>query len=476
MMNYSVEDLQKWDEKILAKVEEFGLDPFPQHFEICDHFQMLGYMSYSGMPSRYPHWSFGKAYEKQKTLYDYGVSGLPYEMVINSNPSLAYLMRDNSLLLQILTIAHVYAHNDFFKNNFTFRHSNNQYTIEKFKTHADRVRDYVEAPGIGQTKVDEILDAAHALSLQCRRNLEIRKLNREEQEDLAWERSQPRYDPYQAIHKREEWKPPDTSRVPLEPDEDLLLFIRDHNFNLSEWEKDLLTIIHQETQYFLPQIETKIMNEGWASFWHKRILDSLELPQELHIEFMVRHNQVLRPTPGQINPYHLGYRIYEDIESRWDDPTDEEKTESGRKNGEGREKIFQVRKIDRDSSFLRQYLTEELVRDMDLFRHEKQGNDRVVSEIADEDNWEKIKQTLIKQVGTTSIPVIKIFDSDHLGERTLYLKHDYDGRELDLEYAEKTIAYAQQLWGHPVMLETLLDDKEHHLVHDGQQFKTVKAG
>ena len=118
---YNIEDLERWNDKIIPLVERFGLDPFPQEFEVCDHEDMLSYMVYSGMPSHYPHWSYGKNFEKLKTLYEYGVSGLPYEMVINSNPSIAYLMRDNSLALQVLTIAHVYGHNDFFKNNFTFR-------------------------------------------------------------------------------------------------------------------------------------------------------------------------------------------------------------------------------------------------------------------------------------------------------------------------------------------------------------------
>src|SRR5262245_66174432 len=132
---------------------------------------MLGYMAYSGMPSHYPHWSYGKAYEKLKTLYDHGVSGLPYEMVINSSPALAYLMRDNTLCLHILTIAHVYGHNDFFKNNFTFRSTRAEFTISTFKSHAARVRTYIEDPSIGYEKVESILDAAHSLSLQCRRNL-----------------------------------------------------------------------------------------------------------------------------------------------------------------------------------------------------------------------------------------------------------------------------------------------------------------
>jgi stage V sporulation protein R len=133
MAAWSVQDLETWDATIREHVERIGLDCYPQEFELCDHTQMLGYMAYSGMPSHYPHWSYGKAYEKLKTLYDHGVSGLPYEMVINSNPALAYLMRDNSLLLQILTIAHVYGHNDFFKNNFTFRTTRAEFTTSTFK-------------------------------------------------------------------------------------------------------------------------------------------------------------------------------------------------------------------------------------------------------------------------------------------------------------------------------------------------------
>jgi len=160
MANYEIQELVEWDNRVREKAAEFGLTWFPQEFEICDHVGMLGYMAYSGMPSHYPHWSYGKSYEKLKTLYDYGVSGLPYEMVIASNPAIAYLMRDNSLLLQILTIAHVYGHNDFFKNNFTFKSNRAELTIERFKAHAMRVRRYMEDPSIGIEKVERILDGA----------------------------------------------------------------------------------------------------------------------------------------------------------------------------------------------------------------------------------------------------------------------------------------------------------------------------
>src|SRR5579875_2585904 len=214
MANYSLQDLVEWDARIRDKVVEFGLDCYPQEFELCDHNGMLGYMAYSGMPSHYPHWSYGKAYEKLKTLYDHGVSGLPYEMVINSNPAIAYLMRDNTLLLQILTMAHVYGHNDFGQNNFTFKSTRPELTVEIFKAHALRVRRYVEDPSIGVEKVERILDAAHALSWQRRRNLAIRKLSQKEQLDRALEQARPPEDPYKKIHARQPWTEPNLHRVP----------------------------------------------------------------------------------------------------------------------------------------------------------------------------------------------------------------------------------------------------------------------
>ena len=457
---YTVEDLQDWNARIIKRVEEFGLDPYPQEFEICDYEQMLSYMVYSGMPSHYPHWSYGKSFEKLKTLYDYALTGLPYEMVINSNPAIAYLMRDNTLALQVLTMAHVYGHNDFFKNNFTFRTTRAEYTIETFKTHADRVRRYVEDPSIGLEKIERILDAAHALSLQCRRNLTIRKQTEAEQRQAKLEESRPGVDPFQSVHRRKEWVSPDLDKLPLYPEEDILLFIRDHNPQLAEWERDLLTIVHEQAQYFIPQIETKIMNEGWASFWHKRILESLDLPQGIRLEFIVRHTQVLSPHPGNLNPYHIGFKIWEDIESRWSDSGKETEKDHAPKKKSAKDKLFEVREVERDSSFLRRYLTEELVRELNLFEYQSRGNEKVVSRVADEENWQSIKDTLIQNVGTGTIPVIKVEDSDYNNNRGLLLKHSHDGRDLQLEYAEKTLHYVRQLWGREVVLETILNEKK----------------
>ena len=468
-----IDDLESWDERIYEKAEEFGLDCYPQQFEICDHNQMLSSMAYSGMPSHYPHWSYGKAYEKQKTLYDYGVTGLPYEMVINSNPCLAYLMRDNSLLLQILTIAHVYGHNDFFKNNYTFLTTRPEYTLERFKADGDRVRSYIEDPSISEEAVEKTLDAARALSLQCRRNLAVRKRTPEEARDLLAESSVPPVDPFQNIHRRRTPPPPDLHKVPPVPDEDLLLFIRDNNPRLASWEKDLLTLVHEEAQYFIPQMETKIMNEGWATFWHKRILEALDLPQDLHLEFLVRHNQVVRPFENGLNPYHIGLAIWQNVyesSGALADDKNDDAADSREREQAGR--IFEVRESDRDSSFIRRHLTEELGRRLNLLEFEVVEGKKIVRNLSNSEGWNSVKETLLKNVGTNAIPVIKVSDADFGQRHCLYLIHYHDGRDLDLEYAEKTMAYLNRLWQGEVALETILGEKKTLLIHDDGGFST----
>jgi stage V sporulation protein R len=462
MADWRVDELEEWDARIREKVAEFGLECFPQEFEICDHNQMLGYMAYSGMPSHYPHWSYGKSFEKLKTLYDYGVSGLPYEMVINSNPSVAYLMRDNSLLLQILTIAHVYGHNDFFRNNFTFKTTNPEYTLSAFKARANRVRRYIEDPTIGLERVETVLDAAQSLSMQCRRNLAIHKETREEARQRAFDAAQPAADPFRNIHARGEYVEPDLRRNPPVPEEDLLLFIRDHNPYLAEWERDLLTIAHEEAQYFLPQMETKIMNEGWASFWHQKILESLELPPELNLEFLVRHNQVVCPHEGGLNPYHLGIKVWQYLDAKC-------AAEDG-----NRDYLFEVRESDRDSSFLRRHLGEELVRELDLFQYGSQGDELVVTEVSDQEGWRSVRDALIKNIGSNTLPVIRVIDGDHQGQRSLLLEHAHDGRDLHPEYAEKTLSFVHQLWQQEVVLETSIGGNHTQLVHNERGF-SVKA-
>jgi stage V sporulation protein R len=481
-MSFNVDELSKWDDRIRELVERYGLNCYPQEFEICDHNEMLGYMAYTGMPSHYPHWSYGKSFERQKTMYEYGVSGLPYEMVINSNPCLAYLMKDNTLLLQVLTIAHVYGHNDFFANNFTFTSGTAaRHVLPRFKSHANRISSYMEDPSIGVELVESALDDAHAICYQRSRNLAIQRLSQDEQVGRAWERAQPAVDPWREIHPKQEYEAPNLSKIPAEPDENILQFIATYNPYLPEWKRDVIGIVDHQTQYFLPQMDTKIMNEGWASYWHHKILNELQLPQGMHLEFLVRHNQVLRPHPGGLNPYHLGFVLWHDIERRWNMgdtghewSEDKPKTSQGiadENDTPGRKKIFEVREADRDQSFLRRFLTREVMEDLNLFQHERRGKDRVVTKVSTEESWKEVRENLIKNVGTGSIPVIKVDDADFGKNRTLYLKHYHDGRDLQLEYAEHTLKHVAKLWEREVVLETSINGKDSLLKIVGEALK-----
>jgi stage V sporulation protein R len=483
---YSYQDLLDWNKRIEEFVARYGLRCYPQEFEVCDHNEMIGYMAYSGMPSHYAHWSYGKNYEKQKTLYDYGVSGLPYEMVINSNPCLAYLMRDNTLLLQILTIAHVYGHNDFFANNFTFTSATEAaHVLSKFKMHGQRIARYTEDPSIGVELVEDTIDHAHSISFQVSKNLAIKRLSQDELRMRLWERAQLDKDPNWEIHPDQKYKAPDLQKVPLEPIEDLLSFIAEYNPYLPDWKRDVIRIVDAQTRYFIPQMETKIMNEGWASYWHYKIMNALQLEQGLHMEFLVRHNQVLRPTPGGLNPYHLGFIIWQDIERRWnegntgreftDDTPRHDISSLDENDTPGRKKIFEVRESDRDTSFLRRFLTVDIMRDLELFQHEKRGKERIITKVSDEENWQQVKESLIQNVGTGSIPVIKVDDADFGRNRTLYLKHFHDGRDLLLEYAEQTLKHVKALWEREVVLETSLNGKKSLLKIVGDALKVERG-
>ena len=241
-MEYTLKNLEKWDEKIEKKAVEFGLDYYPQEFEIIGFNEMLAYESYVGMPSKYPHWSYGKAYEKNKTLYSLNLTGLPYEMVINSNPAIAYLMKDNTLLLQILTMAHVYGHNDFFKNNRLFREGTKaHYTVEMFKLDAEIIRGYINNPNIGYSKVEKILDAAHALKFQIPRVVGMKELTQEEIKENLMNEYNRKIEGRDSLDDTAEIPLPDLSKIPLEPCDDVIGFIIKYG-NLEEWEKSVLKI------------------------------------------------------------------------------------------------------------------------------------------------------------------------------------------------------------------------------------------
>ena len=433
-MEYNVSTLEEWNEIIEKKATEFGLKFYPQEFEIIGFNEMLGYEAYLGIPSRYPHWSYGKAYDKNKTLYSLNMTGLPYEMVINSDPCLAYLMRENTLLLQILTMAHVYGHNDFFANNRLFVEGTKaKNVLEMFKLDAEIIRGYINDPNIGYEKVEKILDAAHAIRYQIPRVIGMKELSDNEIRESLISDYNYKKENKGILDVDEEIPFPDVSKIPLEPTDDVIGFIIKYS-SLEEWEKNILRIVKRETEYFIPQIETKIMNEGWASFWHYNILKSLKLDDELHLEFLKRHNDVVAPILGGMNPYYIGFKVFQDIDKRY-----------------GREKLFEVRRTERDSSFLRRYLTRELCEELNLFQYTKKSFDYVVKEVPDDEGWTEIRNYLADTCGVESIPYIKVTNLNRR-DLSLTLEHCFDGRELELSYAKETLKYVQDLWGHKVIL------------------------
>jgi stage V sporulation protein R len=441
MSDYTMTELESWNEKIEKIAKKEGLSYYIQEFEICDYEDMIAYETYTGMPSRYPHWSFGKAYEKTKMLHKLNLTGLPYEMVINSDPCIAYLMKDNTLLLQVLTIAHVYGHNDFFKNNRLFKEGTNaKYTVEMFKNHANRIREYVQDPGIGYEKVERILNTAHALKLQTGRVVGEKRLTNEEKRKKLYDSLQPpKNDHPLLIPEDERYRPPniDVKKLPIEPEDNLLAFIIEYG-KLEDWERDILQIVMEEAQYFIPQIETKIMNEGWASLWHYTILNKLDLPQGMHVEFIKRHNQVIRPTKGNINPYYVGFMIFQDIIKKNDGKLD---------------KIFEIREVERDESFIRRYLTRELCNSLNLFEYKKTSNRYLITEVSNDEGWKTVRDTLAASVGMGGIPSLKIVEYIQK-DSILLIKHEFDGRELELNYAYATIKHISDIWHGEIIIMT----------------------
>jgi len=262
---------------------------------------------------------------------------------------------------------------------------------------------------------------------------------------------------------------PRARRFPEEPEKDLLRFLIEHGRALTEWQRDILQIIRDEMMYFLPQMRTKIMNEGFASYWHEKILESLDLTSEEHWEFRRLHSSVLSPSGSrmQINPYYVGFQILKDIERRWDGKVevgDEEELDwmgraIARPQGEGRAKLFQVCEEDNDVTFLRKYLTEPLVKKLDLYTYKLEEVDGEEMWVVQDTDWRRVRDSIVDSMTNFGQPILTVEDGDYKRRGEMYLKHAFDGKELDPDYTERVLRNIQKLWGRPVHLETVKDDK-----------------
>jgi stage V sporulation protein R len=455
--------LERAIEEITEIASGFGLDFYPMRYEICPADIIYTFGAY-GMPTRFSHWSFGKQFYKMKLHYDLGLSKI-YELVINSDPCYAFLLDSNSLIQNKLIVAHVLAHCDFFRNNCRFSNTKRD-MVESMAATADRIKKYEMVHG--KREVEKFLDAVLSIQEHIDPSLMRPKLSWSihDEEDDEMEAPSSTYDDLWNLDYKDHKKPKPLKKqkkFPPQPEKDILLFIEEYARHLEDWQRDILTMMREEMLYFWPQLETKIMNEGWASYWHQRILREMDLTSGESIEFAKLNAGVVQPSRTGINPYYLGLKIFEDIEERYNNPTEELKRQ-GVEPGMGREKMFEVREIESDISFIRNYLTKDLVMREDMYLFQKQGKDY---KIIDKE-WTEVRDQLVNMRVNGGFPYITVNDGDYLKNGELYLKHWFEGIELDVKYLEKVVPYVYQLWGRAVHMETVLENKPVVFTYDGK--------
>ncbi|GIP27945.1 stage V sporulation protein R [Paenibacillus sp. J23TS9] len=458
--------------EIMEIADGFGLDYYPMRYEICPADIIYTFGAY-GMPTRFSHWSFGKTFNKMKMQYDFGLSKI-YELVINSNPCYAFLLDGNSLIQNKLIVAHVLAHCDFFKNNYRFSTSNRN-MVESMSATAERISHYEMEYGTEAVEsfIDAVLSIQEHVDPQLVRPQHLGKQRYMEykiKEQKDSHKQEPPAGDYDDLWNLDEPKTKDKNTVasrhfPPEPEKDIMWFIQEFSEVLEEWQRDIMSMLREEMLYFWPQMETKIMNEGWASYWHQHIIRELDLTSEETIEFAKLNSSVVQPSRNSLNPYYLGLKIFEDIERRWDHPTKEEQERGGRTPGRGREKIFEVREYDSDTSFIRNYLTKELTNDLDLYVFEKKGPEWKITD----KGWERVRDQLVVSRVNGGNPFLVVSDGDFMRNGELVVRHEYEGTELDLKYMERTMPHVYQLWGRTVHLETIIEDKKVMFTYDGKK-------
>ncbi len=485
-------ELRRLKNEIRAYAVEFGLDFFETFFELLEFDEVNEIAAYGGFPTRYPHWRFGMAYERLAKGYTYGLQKI-YELVINNDPCYAYLMRSNAIVDQKIVIAHVFAHSDFFKNNMWFSQTNRK-MIDQMANHGTRVRRYVDR--VGQERVEEFLDCCLALEnlIDAYSPYIQRTSAPAPEDDKLWEEGRvedrvgklkskdymDRYiNPPEYIEEQRQKlaeKAEQAPRFPAQPERDLLKFLLDHA-PLRKWEQDILSIIRDEAYYFAPQGMTKIMNEGWASYWHAKIMTERALVDSEVVDFADIHSGILATAPGGLNPYKLGVELFRDIEDRWNsgrfgkewEECDDAELRANwnRDVGKGREKIFEVRRVMNDVSFIDAFLTEEFCHRQKLFLYDINPHTGRL-EVTDRE-FAPIKSQLLRQLTNSGQPRIDVVDGNHGNRGELYLQHRWDQTDLRIDYAKETLKSVFRLWGRPVHLETILDEKPKLISYDGEK-------
>jgi stage V sporulation protein R len=497
--------------KIEVLAREAGLDFFPTFFEMLPYDQINEVAAYGGFPTRYPHWRFGMEYEQLSKSTEYGLSKI-YELVINNNPAVAYLLEGNSLTDQKLVMCHVYGHVDFFKNNFSFRSTDLDVTgpvvspvgggaaydpdrrwVDKMANHGSVVRRIVDRYGI--ERVEELID--HCLSLE---NLidpwspfvvrHSAATESEDDEDAQQEVEVPRLkakeymesfiNPEEYLQEQREKLEAERAtkrgKFPKEQQRDVLAFLIEHA-PLDRWERSILSIIREEAYYYLPQMQTKIMNEGWASYWHSRLMTEKVCDASEILDYADNNAAVLSTSGGRLNPYKLGVELFRNIEERWNKGQFGKEWESvdnlDRKAswdqhlGLGRQKIFEVRALYNDVTFIDEFLTPEFAIQQKLFSFEWSArNERYEIHTR---KFKEVKEKLLFQLTNMGNPFIYVEDANYKNRGELLLTHEHRGVDLRQDYCREAMRALQRLWKRPVVLRSTKESKAVIYRFDGKE-------
>jgi len=472
--DWTFELIERYHAQIAATAERYGLDTYPNQLEVITAEQMMDAYASVGMPVNYRHWSYGKEFLATERRYRRGHMGLAYEIVINANPCISYLMEENTTAMQALVIAHAaYGHNSFFKGNYLFRMWTDAGSIIDYLVYArDFIAQCEERHGLDA--VEQLLDSCHALA-----NFGVDRYRRPSKKNLARERAErEQREIYAQRQVNELWRtlparpgkdgaPPGAERFPAEPQENILYFIEKHAPLLEPWQREVVRIVRKIAQYFYPQRQTQVMNEGWATFWHYTLMNTLYdegwLTDGVMLEWLGSHTNVIYQPPvghraySGINPYALGFSMYRDLRRISEQPTEEDRRWFPDFAGSPWLPVLDhAMRNFKDESFIGQYLSPRLMRDLRLFAvHDDASlNELLVSAIHDEDGYRQLRQMLSQQydLGARE-PNIQVWSVNLRGDRSLTLRHtQHRGRPLAGD-AQEVLRHVARLWGFGVRIE-----------------------
>jgi stage V sporulation protein R len=474
--DWNFELLEQYHDAIRATAQRFGLDTYPNQLEIITAEQMMDAYASIGMPVNYRHWSYGKEFIANEKNYKRGHMGLAYEIVINSDPCISYLMEENSTAMQALVIAHAaYGHNSFFKGNYLFKLWTDASSIIDYLVYAKKyIAECEERYGLLQ--VEELLDSCHALQ-----NYGVDRYRRPSKLSLAEEQARRKErlehaqlqinDIWRTLPRRAERaeESGDAKRFPSEPQENLLYFIEKNAPLLEPWQREVVRIVRKIAQYFYPQRQTQVMNEGWATFWHHHLLNTLydqgQLTDGVMIEWLKSHtNVVFQPPVGHpaysgINPYALGFAMYTDIKRICESPTDEDREWFPSFAGAPwLPTLDHAMRNFKDESFVGQYLSPKIMRDMRLFSivDDENAENLSVSAIHDVSGFRRVREALSRQYDLSSRePDIQVWSVNLRGDRSLTLRHTQNNNRPLHEGAQEVLKHVARLWGFGVQLDSV---------------------